>query len=779
LPKYLIFELNYGTLYLLSNEQLLNFYIQIMTSNYKELYEKLWAAAEQLRANGSFKLNEISEPILGLIFLKFADVRFKHEQSEIVEDRATSGSKRRQAPITPEHYKSRGVLYLPDEARYSYLMNLPEGTNIGKAINDAIKDIESANTDLAGVLPQSYTNLSKNVEENNRILISLLKNFNQIPDDIEGDAFGGIYEYFLGEFARAEGAKGGEFFTAQPIVKLLVEVIEPYHGQIYDPACGSGGMFVQSANFVKAHSNYNTKVMNEVAIYGQEKGSSNIRTAKMNLAIHGLSGKISEVNSYYEDPYKSVGRFDYVLANPPFNVKGKDKNKQTVIDPDRLKGDPRYYLGLPLTGKGDISNANYLWMQMFASALNDKGRAGFVMANAATDAGNAEKKIRQKLVDSGIVDIIITVGSNMFMNAALSCTLWFFDKGKTDTDRKDKVLFINAQDIYTEIDRAHFTWTDDQIQKIATIVKQYRKEKDQGEYYDIPGRCKAVSISEIKNNNYTLNPMQYVGKKEVIEEKVSFDLELQLYNSFLIENEKENRKKNIEITNTLNHFYENLNWQNIRFTSIEMIEDFLLLIFKEWFVNYKFPDRENYKMVESKDKDQEIPKGWEIKKISNKITIKKGKNITKGTVNKGIIPVVAGGLGPAYYHNKSNTKGPVVTVSASGANSGFTRLYYQDVWASDCSYIDSSVTEHVFFYYLFLKNKQDEIYDLQRGSAQPHVYPKDLMNMDILDPGDAIIEKFNNFAEPFFKLAGHYANESFNFKKYRIDNGTSNKNKLS
>jgi len=449
-----------------------------MVSKRKDLHEKLWAAAEQLRANGSFKLNEISEPILGLIFLKFADVRFKREQAGIVAEREAGyeGKGRRQAPITPEHYKSRGVLYLPEEASYSYLMNLKEGENIGKAINDAMKAIEATNTDLAGVLPQDYTSLSKKADENNRILINLLKNFNQIPDDIEGDAFGGIYEYFLGEFARGEGAKGGEFFTPQSIVKLLVEIIEPFSGKIYDPACGSGGMFVQSANFVKAHSNYNTKVMNEVAIYGQEKGSSNIRTAKMNLAIHGLSGKISEVNTFYDDPYKSVGKFDYVLANPPFNVKGKDKNGQLVIDPDRIKGDPRYHLGLPLTGKGEISNANYLWMQIFASSLSDKGRAGFVMANSATDAGNAEKKIRQRMVDDGIVDVIISVGTNMFLNATLSCTLWFFDNGKKGTDRQNKVLFINAQDIYTEIDRAHSTWTDEQTQEIAGIVRRYREE---------------------------------------------------------------------------------------------------------------------------------------------------------------------------------------------------------------------------------------------------------------------------------------------------------------
>lgn len=485
-------------------------------NNRKQFHERLWSAAVQLRANSGLKLNEISEPILGLIFLKFADVRFKRAKVEIETERSTNTG--RQAPLTPDHFKSKGVLYLPEIATYSYLMNLPESENIGKAINEAMKQIESNNTDLAGVLPQDYTSLHKIPGENSQILITLLKNFNQIPDDISGDAFGEIYEYFLGEFARSEGAKGGEFFTPQSIVKLLVEIIEPYHGKILDPACGSGGMFVQSASFVKSHSAGKSQVMNEVALYGQEKIGSNIKIAKMNLAIHGLSGKIAEVNSFYTDAFNSVDTFDFVLANPPFNVKGKDKNGQIVIDPSKIKGDPRYYLGLPITGKGEISNANYLWMQMFASALNPKGRAGFVMANSASDAGNAEKEIRKKIVDAGMVDVVVSVGSNMFMNATLSCTLWFFDKRKSNTDRKNKVLFINAQDIFTPIDRAHSEWTDEQIQEIASIVRCYREEEGEEKYQDIKGRCKVATLEEIHTNNYSLNPGSYV---EIIEKEIS------------------------------------------------------------------------------------------------------------------------------------------------------------------------------------------------------------------------------------------------------------------
>ncbi|MFH1193638.1 MAG: class I SAM-dependent DNA methyltransferase [bacterium] len=497
----------------------------------KQLHERLWAAAEQLRANSGLKLNEISEPILGLIFLKFADVRFKRTQEWIIEDRSLAQySGGRQAPITADTYKARGVLFLPEIASYSYLMNLPENADIGRAINEAMKEIEAKNTDLAGVLPQDYLSLHKNPGENSKILITLLKNFNQIPDDIEGDAFGEIYEYFLGQFARAEGAKGGEFFTPQSIVKLLVEIIEPYHGRILDPACGSGGMFVQSANFVKSHvethcdaSLHHSSHCNAPLLYGQEKGTSNIRTAKMNLAIHGLSGKILEVNSFYEDPFNSVGAFDFVLANPPFNVKGKDKNKQIIIDPAKIKNDPRYYFGLPITGKNEISNANYLWMQMFLSALNPQGRAGFVMSNASSDAGNAEKEIRKKMIEAGAVDIIISVGTNMFMNAALSCTLWFFDKRKNGTDRKNKILFINAQDIFTPIDRAHSEWTNEQIQEIASIARRYRNVETHCDaslrpYKDIKGRCKVAALEEIRANDYSLNPGRYV---EIIEKEIS------------------------------------------------------------------------------------------------------------------------------------------------------------------------------------------------------------------------------------------------------------------
>ena len=325
-----------------------------------DIEKRLWAAADQLWANSSLKPSEYSTPVLGLIFLRYADHRFSLAETELVK----AFDQTRRHKIGKIDYQARGVLYLPENARFSNIQkNVPEGGDIGKAVNDAMKAIEADNEDLKGVLPANYNRLD------NSTLIELLRILGAIPTNIKGDAFGRIYEYFLGNFAMIEGQKGGEFFTPTSIVKLIVEVIEPFHGLIYDPACGSGGMFVQSARFVNEHKkNPNT----EISIYGQEKVAETIRLCKMNLAIHGLSGDIRESNTYYEDVHGSVGKFDFVMANPPFNVSGVDRAK--------IKTDPRFVLGVP---NNDI--ANYLWIQIFLSALNDKGRAGFVMANSASD----------------------------------------------------------------------------------------------------------------------------------------------------------------------------------------------------------------------------------------------------------------------------------------------------------------------------------------------------------------------------------------------------------
>lgn len=463
-----------------------------MKNDVKKLEDRLWEAADHLRANSALRLNEFAEPVLGLIFLKFADVKFSTAKKELEAERTKATSKR-QRPITPEDYHSRGVLYIPEGAHFSHLIALPEGANMGKAVNDAMKAIEAENKELAGILPKNY-----NLLENSAI-ISLLKNFNQIPDTIEGDAFGMIYEYFLGKFAIADGSGGGEFFTPTSIVKLIVEILEPFKGYIYDPACGSGGMFVQSVEFIKRHfeNGKKLKAAREVSIYGQEKTDQTVRIAKMNLAIHGLSGDIKQGNTYYEDLHRSLGKFDFAMANPPFNVNG--------IDKERIKDDPRFPYGIPRT-----DNGNFLWIQIFLSALKNTGRAGFVMANSASDAGHSEKDIRAKMIDDGVVDVMVAVGNNMFYNVTLPVTLWFLDKGKKKTDRKDKILFIDARNIYHQVDRAHRDWTEEQIQQISDIVRSYRGEGTK-KYKDIKGLCKVATLDEVRAAGYSLNTGRYVG----------------------------------------------------------------------------------------------------------------------------------------------------------------------------------------------------------------------------------------------------------------------------
>jgi len=471
----------------------------------KNLERRLWDAADQLRANSGLKANQYSQPVLGLIFLRFADFRFslieKQEKEEKVKKAKASVTRHRK--YGKDYYHAQGVMYLPEKARYSYLLNLPEKDNWGRAINEAMKLIEENNPDLKGILPKRYTRIDKD------ILISLFKNFSEIPMDVEGDMFGRIYEYFLGKFAMAEGSKGGEFFTPTSIVKLIVEILEPYKGRVLDPACGSGGMFVQSAQFIDKHRENGNGANKVIAIYGQEKTRETVDLCKLNLAVHGLSGDIKCDNTIYEDLHKSVGKFDFVMANPPFNVKGIDKEK--------VKGDSRYPLGLPST-----DNANYLWIQIFYSALNNKGRAGFVMSNAAGDAGGSELEIRKKLIEKNAIDVMIAVGPNFFYTVILSCTLWFLDKGKKKTDRKDKILFIDARNIYHQIDRAHRDFTEEQIQKITGIVRSYRKEKGVGKYKDIPGLCKVATIKDIKEQGYSLNAGRYIGVTLEADDEIPF-----------------------------------------------------------------------------------------------------------------------------------------------------------------------------------------------------------------------------------------------------------------
>tara|TARA_R110001606_G_scaffold24422_3_gene80776 strand:- start:6456 stop:8093 length:1638 start_codon:yes stop_codon:yes gene_type:complete len=491
------------------------------------LEKRLWSAADSLRANTGLTAQEYSRPILGLIFLKYAEFRFTQAKERLD---ANISTRRRGSGDIKSQIQAEGAMFVPDEALYSNLLALPEGSNIGVNINNAMKALEAENEAIKDALPKTYTRFD------NDILKGLLKNFTAIDFGLGSDIFGRIYEYFLNEFAKTEGQGGGEFFTPSALVRLITEIIEPYHGKVFDAACGSGGMFVSSADFVASH---NKSASDELSIFGQEKTGDTVRLSKMNLAVHGLQGDIREGNSYYEDPFdlakgeiidgKQYGQFDRVMANPPFNV--------NEIQKDRLEGDKqRFPYGMPRT-----DNGNYIWIQMFYAALNKTGRAGFVMANSASDARGSEQDIRQQLIEDDGVDVMVAVSGNFFYTVTLPCALWFLDKNKP-AKNKDKVLFIDARHIFRQVTRAVRDFSSEQLNFIANIVRLYRGQEidntylethldegndgrysldsffkcDEGDftYQDIAGLCKVATKEEIIEQGYSLNPGRYVGVAE-------------------------------------------------------------------------------------------------------------------------------------------------------------------------------------------------------------------------------------------------------------------------
>jgi type I restriction enzyme M protein len=454
------------------------------TEELKKLEDDLWSAAVRMRADSDLKLSEFATPVLGLIFLKFADNKYSAVEADIKKELKAQENSRRQREIHEIAIEKCGF-YLPEKSRYSYLLNLPEKKEIDKALKHAMAEIERFKPELQGTLPQDeFFDLTRT---DNNLPKTLLKTFSDIPADATGDIFGKIYEFFLGKFALSEGQGGGEFFTPTSVVKYMVEVIEPYTGTIFDPACGSGGMFVQSSNFIderkKDLGNTDAK---DLYVYGTEKTLDTVKLAKMNIAVNGLRGSVIQANAYYEDPHTALGKFDYVMANPPFNVKD--------VNYDRVKDDKRFNTyGIPQnkgkakkTNDGDanlVPNANYMWINLFATSLKPNGRAALVMANSASDAGNSEKDIRETLIKTGMISQMVTMSSNMFSTVTLPASLWFFDKSKLVTDyesQKDKVkvLFVDARNVYRQIDRAHREFTQEHILNLATITRLHNGHDD-------------------------------------------------------------------------------------------------------------------------------------------------------------------------------------------------------------------------------------------------------------------------------------------------------------
>lgn len=517
----------------------------------KELKDKLWATADQLRANSGLKATEYAEPILGLIFLRFADVKYSKYEDEINKEFQSKKGKRDERPIHEIAIEKCGY-YLPKEARYNELLNLPDNANLAEAVKNAMIAIEKYTKELEDTLPKDIY-YSVNTPENPLVLSNLLRNFKDIPENVELDIFGEIYEYFLGKFALAEGQGGGEFFTPSSVVKYMVEVLNPKEGKILDPACGSGGMFVQTAHYIQRHKNKGKDI--NLRAYGVEKTQQTVKLAKMNLVLNNVRGEIINANSYYSDPYDSYGNFDYVMANPPFNV------DDVLLD--KVKEQKRFNeYGIPQNKsknkksdvKETVPNANYLWINLFATSLKETGKAALVMANSASDAGNSELDIRKNLIESGVIKQMVTLPSNMFTSVTLPATLWFFDKAK---ENKDEILFIDARNVFTQIDRAHRKFSEEQIKNLGIITRLYDGETEEftklikeyetklanapetsdeednppksywqanidwlkerfpeGKYRDVIGLCKVAKLEGedgIKDQDYSLNPGRYVG----------------------------------------------------------------------------------------------------------------------------------------------------------------------------------------------------------------------------------------------------------------------------
>jgi len=525
----------------------------------KKLKDDLWHSADMLRAGAHLSANKYGQPILGLIFLRYADILYKQHKNEIEEKYNKLKGTRMEKSLKDISVEVCGF-YLPEEAYYDYINEAPDDANKATLVKNAMIAIEANNEKMDGVLPKEvYGQLVP--EEEPELLSKIVRVFKDIPENISIDLFGEIYEFFLGSFALKEGQDGGTFYTPATVVRYMVEVIQPTSGDkmILDPACGSGGMFVQAARYMHNH-NVSAADMMKFRCYGVEKDPDTVKLAKMNLLLNNVRGEIVEANSFYADPHDALGRFDYVMANPPFNV------DEVVYE--RVKDDARFNTyGIPKNKtktakkesdkKETVPNANYLWISYFASALNENGKAALVMANSASDAGKSEYEIRKKMIEEGIISQMVTLPSNMFSSVTLPATLWFFDKAKAKTDKKDEILFIDARNVFTQVDRAHRKFSDEQIKNLGIISRLYEgdtkafadliaeyteamadapetaEDKEtktkayyqsqidwlnerfpDGVYTDVVGLCKVAKLEGedgIIDQDYSLNAGRYVG----------------------------------------------------------------------------------------------------------------------------------------------------------------------------------------------------------------------------------------------------------------------------
>ncbi|MBX2963720.1 MAG: SAM-dependent DNA methyltransferase [Cyclobacteriaceae bacterium] len=480
----------------------------------KDLEKTLWAAADKLRSN--MDAAEYKHVVLGLIFLKYISDAFNDLHSKLTKG---EGEFEGADPEDADEYVAYNVFFVPETARWKYLQDRAKQPEIGKLIDNAMDEIEKINSNLKGVLPKIYADPELNKTRLGE-LIDLIGTigFNQEGHEAK-DLLGRVYEYFLGQFADAEGKKGGQFYTPASIVKLLVEMLEPYEGRVYDGACGSGGMFVQSEKFVKEHQG-NIK---NLSIYGQESNPTTLRLAKMNLAIRGIDAKIELGDTFLNDKHKDL-KADFIIANPPFNI--------SDWSGEQLRDDHRWKYGVPPAG-----NANYAWLQHFISKLSNSGTAGIVLANGSMNSNTGtEGEIRKNMIEAGLVDCMVSLPAQLFYNTAIPACLWFLAKNRTNgkfRKRSNEILFIDARNLGVMVNRRNREFTDEDVKQIADTYHSWRNIN--GNYSDIAGFCKSATIEEVKKNSYVLMPGRYVGTEDTETDGTPFDEKMQTLTTKLAE----------------------------------------------------------------------------------------------------------------------------------------------------------------------------------------------------------------------------------------------------
>ncbi len=557
-------------------------------TDFKNLEKTLWAAADKLRSN--MDAAEYKHVVLGLIFLKYISDAFNDLHSKLV---AGKGEYKGADPEDSDEYVAHNVFFVPEKARWKFLQNKAKLPEIGKLIDNAMDEIEKINGSLKGVLPKIYADPELNKARLGE-LIDLIGTVGFGQDGHKGkDLLGQVYEYFLGQFADAEGKKGGQFYTPSSIVKLLVEILEPYEGRVYVGACGSGGMFVQSEKFVKEHSG-NIK---NLSIYGQESNPTTLRLAKMNLAIRGIDAKIELGDSFINDKHKDL-KADYILANPPFNV--------SDWSGEQLKEDIRWKFGTP-----PANNANFAWLQHFIHHLSNNGKAGIVLANGALSSDfGGEDEIRKKLIEANLIDCIVMLPGQLFYNTSISACIWFLKKNRKSTD----ILFIDAVTYGSLTTRSHRELSVSDIEKIASTYKNWTSKK---KYNDELGFCKSASKPEVIKNNYILTPGRYVGTISKNEKEIDFFDKVKIINETLLNETQLDKQIDKEFKSKLKIYYPKLDWDNLNFSSIDILKTLATTIYKQWFVDFEFPIGTNktYKTNGGALKESElgmIPVDWEV-----------------------------------------------------------------------------------------------------------------------------------------------------------------------